>query len=47
LPDSPFLAKPSSVSTISSPTRENSATPKPREVAAGEPMRMPEVIVGF
>ena len=32
---------------MSSPTRRNSATPKPRVVQAGEPSRMPEVTIGF
>ena len=47
LPASPLCAKPSSVSTTSAPTSRNSATPKPREVAAGVPRRMPEVTIGF
>src|SRR6266513_347957 len=34
-------------SPIHAPTWRNSAAPKPRVVAAGEPKRMPEVTVGF
>src|SRR5882757_6988578 len=46
-PDSPLCAKPSRTSTTIRPTLANSSVPKPREVAAGDPRRMPEVTMGF
>ena len=46
-PDSLFAAKPSSVSTTIRPTLPNSSVPNPREVAAGDPRRIPEVTMGF
>src|ERR1700727_2289043 len=46
-PDSLLCAKPSRTSTTIRPTSANSLVPKPREVAAGDPRRMPEVTMGF
>ena len=42
-----WATRPRSTSAISRPVSWNSATPKPRVVAAGLPSRMPEVTVGF